>query len=199
MKSKKTKQAIGLFLVLLLAVCMGISGCGKKGNTSADTSAKSTAGKSTDKSSDKDADKSEKKTADKSAEASSEKSSEKSSAKSGKSAGTESSGKSDSTSATTASGYTCPYCNLVYEGSDMSAYNDHVVADAKSHGDTGSIATCPYCGQEYSTLAEDPGSSGESLYESHVAQEEWANREYVMCQKCGEYYKNGTEHHCENE
>ena len=90
----------------------------------------------------------------------------------------------------------CPYCGLVYSGTDMSAYYSHIAACAEAEGARSSLATCPYCGEEFSTVIDDPASPGESMYDSHLAREEWANREYVMCQRCGEYYKNGTTHVC---
>ena len=90
----------------------------------------------------------------------------------------------------------CPYCGLVYSGSDMTNYYSHIAACAEAEGAKSSLATCPYCGEEFSTVIDDPASPGESMYDSHLAFEEWANREYVMCQLCGEYYKNGTTHVC---
>ena len=95
-------------------------------------------------------------------------------------------------------GKQCPYCGLVYEGDNVEAYNAHVAACAQAEGGKSTLAVCPYCGESFSTVIDDPQNPGVSLYDSHMTQEEWEHREYVMCQLCGEYYKNGTEHTCKS-
>lgn len=95
-------------------------------------------------------------------------------------------------------GKQCPYCGLVYDGDNVEAYNAHVAACAQAEGGKSTLAVCPYCGESFSTVIDDPQNPGVSLYDSHITQEEWEHREYVMCQLCGEYYKNGTEHTCKS-
>ncbi len=91
----------------------------------------------------------------------------------------------------------CPYCGLVYDGSaGNDGYYTHFAACAKANGDADTLSECSYCGGLYSTKYEDPAAKGKTMYDSHMEAEEWAHRDYVMCQKCGEYYKNGTEHVC---
>ncbi len=95
-------------------------------------------------------------------------------------------------------GKQCPYCKLTYKGDNVEAYNAHIAACAEADEAKTSSSVCPYCGGTYSLVDHDPGDPDKSMYASHLAQEEWAHREYVMCQFCGEYYKNGTEHTCKN-
>ena len=102
-----------------------------------------------------------------------------------------------SDSLVTDGGLKCPYCGLVYDGSvGNDGYYTHFAACAKANGDGDTLSECPSCGELYSTKYEDPSAKGKTMYESHMEFEEWANRDYVMCQKWGEYYKNGTEHVC---
>lgn len=102
-----------------------------------------------------------------------------------------------SDSLVTDGGLKCPYCGLVYDGSIGNAgYYTHFAACASANGDGDTLSECSYCGELFSTKYEDPSAKGKTMYENHMEFEEWAHRDYVMCQKCGEYYKNGTEHVC---
>lgn len=96
-------------------------------------------------------------------------------------------------------GLICPYCGLLYTGTGNDNYYSHVAACAEANGDRDSLAECSYCGKLFSTKYIDPAGNGDTMYNTHISFEEWAHREYVMCQLCGEYYKNGTEHVCKQQ